>query len=869
MSNENLTNIERIFHSALELAPDDREPYLAGACNGDKSLYAEVSSLISAFTGREEFIEEPALSFGLRVLSESSQQSMIGKTIGVYQVVCQLGKGGMGEVYLAEDTKLNRKVALKFLSQQFVGDNWAKRQLVKEAQASAMLDHPNICTVYGIEELDGHTFIVMQYVDGETLAALIKKELPQPALALHFARQIIGALAEAHSHGIIHRDMKPKNIMVTPNHQIKVLDFGLAKTMRQKKGSALNDDSISHLSQTGLLQGTVAYMSPEQLRGERLDFRTDIFSLGTVLLEMITGVNPFARRSEAETISAILTADPSGGNGNSVNFKPLTKIAYTCLQKNREDRYHSASELLLEIEDGQQNKDRQGRTTLTKIAWIAAAVFIVSLVFAFISFWPLRTSSSRDNALASKAAEKQNKFLIAILPITYADESKPDDYLPQGLTTSLITRFSAIADWRIVPYTAVAAYTKRLQNPLQVGRSLHADAILTGKLTQQGDEFELESQLIKTADGSEIWTGKQVVSWSTIFQVQDDLASRVASSLQIRFPAESNSPAIHGTTNVEAFRHYMRGRYYWNNRTEENVRRAIDSFKTARDLDPAYPQAWAGLANSYVLLSSVGFGKTPTEEVMPRALAAAKEAIALDEHSVEAHTSLGIVALRYSWDWQRAEEEFTRAIQIDPDYAPAHYWYSHLLLIKGHAETAVAESELSKVLDPSPHSVMNSCRILSMSGHYDKAVACYDNLIAENPDYNHAKYLRAFVYLRSGREAEALEAFQILYAKDPALTGAAFGYALGKAGRTSDAKRILKEMEALGKERYLPPMEFAIINIGLGDKDRAFEWLEKGYKERFAHLPYITVDPIYESLHSDPRYASLLQRLNLTPPSQR
>ncbi len=542
MSDENLTNIERIFHSVLDLAPDDRETYLAKACNGDKSLYAEVCSLISAFTSREEFIEEPALNLGLRVLSKSAEQSMIGKTIGVYKVVSQLGKGGMGEVYLAEDTKLNRKVALKFLSQEFVGDNWARRQLIKEAQASAMLDHPNICTVYSIEELDGRTFIVMQYVDGETLAALIKKNLVPPALALDFARQIVGALAEAHSHGIIHRDMKPKNIMVTPNHQIKVLDFGLAKTMRPKQGNALTDDSISHLSQTDLLAGTVAYMSPEQLRGERLDFRTDIFSLGTVLLEMISGINPFARGSEAETISAILTADPTGINGHSAISKKLTRLALTCLQKNREHRYHSASELLLEIEDGQQKKSRQSNITLTRVAWIAAAVFIVALLFAYVNF-RANTNSSGEPA---SAARTQEKFSIAILPITYGDENKTDDYFTQGLTTSLITRFSRISDWRVIPYTAVAAFTGKLQNPLQNGRALHADAILTGKLTQQDNEFELESQLINAANGSQIWSGKQKLTWSTIFQVQDDLASNVAASLRIR---ESNLHSSHGTTN--------------------------------------------------------------------------------------------------------------------------------------------------------------------------------------------------------------------------------------------------------------------------------------------------------------------------------
>jgi eukaryotic-like serine/threonine-protein kinase len=861
MPNRDLTKVESVFHAILELSHDDREAYLKQACQGDNSLYAEISSLVSAFDSREGFIDGPALNLGLQLLSKSSELSLIGKSTGNYTVISRLGKGGMGEVFLAEDTKLGRKVALKFLSPEFVGDNWAKRQLVKEAQAVAMLDHPNICPVYGIEEFDEHLFIVMQYIEGETLAELIRKKVLRSDQLVPLSRKIVGALAEAHLHGIIHRDMKPKNIMVTPSQQIKVLDFGLAKTMRPAKGASTIDDSVSHLSQKGLLAGTVAYMSPEQLRGERLDYRTDIFSLGTVLYEMISGRNPFARSSEAETISAILTAEVVN-NGHNPDAEPLAKIALKCLNKDREDRYHSASDLLLEFDDELQVGKVEDRSSITKIVALVAAVIVVMAIFMYVGVRQF-TKSPADAPLTS--APVQNRISIAILPVGYADGDGRDDYLTQGLTLSLINRFSSISEWRVVPQTAVAVYPNNLQNPLQAGRDLYADAILVGKLSQNGEEFELETNLIKTADGAQLWTGRNHFTWGTIFQLQDDLASRVSSRIGVRYQPESPN---HGTRNAEAYKDYYRGRYYWNNRTEENIRRAIEAFNAAIDLDPAYAPAWAGLANSYVLLSSVGFGKTPTEEAMQKALVAAKEALTLDPNSAEAHTSLGIVEMRYRWDWNRAEEELTKALQLAPDYAPAHYWYSHLLLITSRPEAAVAEGELSRVLDPSPHSTMNFCRVLSLSRQYEKAVACYDKLISEKPDYYHAIYLRALVYLRSGRENEALRGFQLVYSKDQALAGAALGYAYGKAGRLNDAEHILQEMTVLNKKRYLPPMEFAIINIGMGNKDKAFEWLERAYEERFAHLPYIHLDPIYSTLHSDPRYLSLLSRMNLTPRAQ-
>jgi serine/threonine protein kinase/tetratricopeptide (TPR) repeat protein len=868
MPNKNLGQVESIFHAVLDLPAKERAAYLENACQGDQRLYAEVSSLISALDGRKGFLDAAAVTMGMNLLSQSTEQLLTGKTIGSYQVLSRLGSGGMGEVYLAEDTRLGRKVALKFLSREFVGDNWARRQLVKEAQAVAILDHPNICPVHGIEEWGEHSFIVMQYVEGETLADLIRKQSTAPDHMVELARQIVGALAEAHAHGIIHRDIKPRNIMVTPNGNVKVLDFGLAKTVRQKKGSDVAENSISRLSQNGMLAGTVAYMSPEQLRGERLDFRTDIFSLGTVLYEMVEGRRPFARTSEAETISAILTSEPPRLRNLHANFPQLDHIVHKCLEKDRDKRYHSASELLIELGNSPTTRSQtQSRHFLHPWVAAAVAVLLVLVVISVLLYVRLKTTSSNatlpDNNQATPTARLQS---LAVMPVTTEDPAKSGEYVSDGLTESLINKFSSLSQLRVSPYTAVSGYKGKTADLLAVGRELNVDAMLLGHIVQRGNAQVLQSKLIKASDGSQLWAGEGEMKWQTIFDLEDQLAKRVVESLELRLVDEGKFLASHGTSSPEAFRQYMYGRYYWKNRDKENIAKAIRYFKEAIRLDPVYARAWAGLADSYVLLSTVSFGKTPTEDAMTQASAAAKEALALDPELAEAHTSLGVVRLRYDWDWQNAESELKRAIVLQPDYAPAHYWYSHLLLILGRHDEAIAESAKAKNLDPSsPPSVMNFCRTLAISRQYDNAIACYDKLHQENPKNEHIEYLLALVYHRSGRSEEALRTFERIYAKDKALAGAALGYAYGKAGRTHEARKVLAEMQDLAKVRYVPPQEFAIIYIGLGDNNNAFAWLEKAYDERFAGLIYLTVEPIFLNLRSDPRYEALVKRLGLPP----
>ena len=838
MSHRDLNRVEKIFHAVLELAPNDRTAYLTQECTGDEELFAEVSSLISAYDSREGFIEEPALTLGLRVLSASSEQTMIGKTIGPYQVISRLGKGGMGEVYLAEDAKLGRKVALKFLSQEFVGDNWAKRQLVKEAQAVAMLDHPNICPVYGIEEIGDHIFIVMQYVQGETLAELIDKQQLSSEQVVLLARQIVSALAEAHAHGVIHRDIKPKNIMVTRASQIKVLDFGLAKSMRPKRELETTEDSISHLSHRSLVPGTITYMSPEQLKGDRLDYTSDIFSTGIVLYEMINARNPFARDSSAETIATIL-AEPLNIPWQPGHLDSFKDLVLTCLQKSKDKRYQSAVELLLAIEGAQVRKQPNVFSVRLSSIFIAALVLLMALAFVVTYF---RGPSGRT---------------LAILPFSNRTGDKTVDFMSSGLSESLIDSLSFTSGLRVLKSTMVAGYKDRENDADVVGRALNVDAVLVGQLNKEGDNFVLQTRLVRTSDGAELWHMKSTLQPSEILNVQRSLTTKIDMSFNA---SPGNNGRSVATDNPDAYRLYLLGR---SAAEKGSVDDAITAFKQATDLDPAFALAWSGLADAYASKPTVAYGSIPTAEAMTKARAAARRALEAGDGLAEPHISMGIIEMRFEWQWAQAEEQFKRAIAIDPYRASAHVSYASLLITTGRFADAIDETKKAKDLDPyNPAAVMSLGKAYYRARDFDGAIAYLRQVISDNPANWNAEYVLGYAYMKKGMLSEAIALLENVGKTHKWLAAAPLGYAYARNGQRSRAYDILNEMEA---QRNIPAQERAIIYIGLGDKDRAFEWLEKAYAERFPPIISLTTEPIFDDLRSDPRFSDLAKRINLTP----
>lgn len=855
MSDRNLTQIEEVFHTVVDLPANQRAAYLEQLHGENRSLCAEVRSLISAFEGSDGLMDEPAFNLGLNVLSRTAAPSMAGKAVGPYRIISQLGKGGMGEVYLADDTRLERKVALKFLSRELIGDEWAKRQLIKEAQAVAILDHPNICPVYGIEEFQKLTFIVMQYVEGQTLSELIERKAITVDRIVPLARQIVGALAEAHAHGIIHRDIKPRNIMVTPSGQVKVLDFGLAKSVHPRKAVESIEDSISNLTVGGLVPGTVSYMSPEQLRGEKLDFRSDIFSLGTVLYEIASGINPYARENYAETISSILTHTPMPLLQVQPNsHKGLDAIIQRCLVKDRERRYQSASALLLEFE----NIEHQNRSNplwnvyLNLRAGTLLAIFLLVIVASAIFYlkWMPKTHS------------------IAVLPITC--EGIPADVCAgSSIRETIVARLSRRSDLKLITAEAQPTSLDSAANPQTIGSKLGVEAVLIGRIFKRGDSTILQTRLESTTSVSRL-TENEYVLPSQAVPLYEELSVRLAFYPDTP-PTEDEKKSVALLAAIqnrdpEAVELYLRGSHYWNKRDRENIPKAIEFFEKAIDRDPVYALAYSGLANCYVVMSSVAYGTLTPKDAMERASAAARKALEIDPNLAEAHTSLGVVQMRYQWNWLEAEKSLKRAIELKPDYPLAHYWYSNLLGMTGRMTEAIAESETAKSLDPlTPLFITNLGRAYYRARGYDKAIDYFTRVLDEKPDNTSAKYVLAYAYFQKGRYPDAIQLLEQISASNKWLAAAPLGYAYAKAGRRNDAWKILAEMDALPKAENLPAQERAIIYLGLGDNDSTFVWLEKSYEDRFPSILALTSDPIFDSLKSDPRFAVLAHKLNLAP----
>jgi eukaryotic-like serine/threonine-protein kinase len=850
MSNR-LSHIEQVFHAVLEVPAAERAAYLTRACGNDHALWAEVTSLISSFESSNGFMEQPALELGIRVLSQDPAVSLVGKTIKSYRIISRLGKGGMGEVYLAEDTRLGRRVALKFLSNELVGDEWAKRQLVNEAKAVASLDHQNICPVYGFEEDEDHRFIVMQYVEGRTLSALIRERSLDPQQILPVAQQIAGALTEAHQHGIIHRDIKPGNIIITPSGQAKVLDFGLAKFIRSE---GVNDDTPSIPSRPGLLAGTVSYMSPEQLRGEALDGRSDVFSFGVLLHELLAGRNPFACSSEAETISAILSNTPAPLARLPPQIpRNVGRVVSKCLQKQPSDRYRSAAELLPEIVRVRDSGNSWWQTRTVRLLCVAIlAVALISL--GLWTFW--KTYHSRVESLA-------------VLPVVNATTSADIDYLTDGLTGELISRLSNRTSMHVKPLTSVWSYKNQKIDPQEAGRALNVETVLTSRVIKSIEAgHRIQVSLVRTSNGQEIWHGDYEFGLQALTSIERNISEKVTSSLGVHL--EDVGPhSADWNPKPEALQNYLYGKSLMQERDVKNIQSAIAFFQTAVSIDPAFAKAHAALAEAWISLPSPAYGSLKTHDVMYQARAEAVKALEIDPNLSEAHTSLAVFKLKFEWEWKQAEDELLLALKQNPDYATAHYWYSQLLLITGRFPEAVRESERARDLDPSSSIMnMNLGRSLYFAGDYTRAIEHLTMMLQNNPRDIRALYVLGYVYQQAGMYEKALQIFEEGYRSDKILWAAPLGFTYGRMGRTQDAQRILNELDQLGKETNVHPHEKALIYMGLKDRDNSFRFLEQSFEQRFHSMPYIASEPIYDNLRTDERYLNLVRRLNLPQAKQ-
>ncbi len=840
--------IELLFHEALALPGSRRAEFLHDRCMTDHSLRTEVDSLLAAYEGRQKILDADILDLGLAAVDGDRMPPLEGRRIGNYLISRKLGEGGMGTVYLAEDTHLDRDVALKFLSSTYLDNEILKKQLLREARAAANLDHPNICSIYAVEEVDGFNFIVMPCIAGESLADVIKRGEHFPAEELlSIVRQIVSAVVAAHAQGVLHRDIKPGNVMRTPDGRIHMLDFGLAKVVSPIADGGANE-ALPADESGGLLFGTVAYMSPEQLRKERLDYRSDIFSLGTLIFELCTLSNPFARDSQAETIAAVLSGVPDLALLKDAAPPVLRTIAAKCLEKAKDDRYSSTNEILIDLEMEDAVPQPAGRLARYAGRWFLALLLILALAIGAGLYWRLQSHRT---------------YRIAVLPLANATADTNLDYLGSGIAEGVINRMGRQVpptEVRVMTLTQVSAYG-RSADPVAAGKQLGADIVLSGLVSRDGDRMTTTLTATDVAHAERLWSETYAVDTDDLLLLQTNITEHMLNSLQITPQAVKR---VQFTESGEAYRHYLIGQYYWRKRDPENIQRAILSFDQAIELDPAYAKAYAGLANAYVVQSLVAYGATPSREAMTRARAAARQAIEIEPDNSEAHTALAVVLFKYDWNWNESENEFRLAIDLNPDYSAAHYWFSSLLAVLGRVDESVAEALLARDLDPfSPLVYVNLTRVYYYARQYDRALDVIQSAHESGIDDPKIRYINGLILLQRKRYAEALPIFTAISADNKLFASAALGYTYAMLGRRKDAERVITSLENDTVSKELPNQEIGIIYAGLNDQARAVSHLEGAYQARHAALVSVKVEPLFDGLRGDQRFRDLLSSMNL------
>jgi serine/threonine protein kinase/tetratricopeptide (TPR) repeat protein len=875
MQAERWRRVEELYHAAMEQEEGQRAAFLERSCAGDRALRAEVESLIAYARQTGRIIDKPAMEVvaaamakdlcaqdGKNLDKKITQNRIVEKTLtsgtklGDYEVKSLLGSGGMGEVYRARDSRLGRDVAIKVLPSFLSADSERLRRFEQEARAAAALNHPNILAVFQMGTYEGAPYLVSELLEGETLREPIRRGRLAVRKAIDYGVQIARGLAAAHEKGIVHRDLKPENSFVTKDGRVKILDFGLAKLTQPQSGSEHDVPTLTEGTEAGLVMGTVGYMAPEQVRGQAADHRADIFAFGAILYEMLAGKRAFQKPTSPETMTAILNEDPPGISQVATNIPPaLQRVVHRCLEKNPEQRFQSASDLAFALD---ALSDSSGYSTVDvspakpprgPLFWgIGASVVAVALAGSGLLVW---------HFLDSRAADATPIHSIAVLPFANASKDPEMDYLGEGISEEVTNSLSRLPDLQVMARSVVAHYKSRQDDPQGVGRDLHVDAVLTGRVAEHGSELDVESELVDVSTGAQLWGKRYTRNANDASLLQAAITGDVASRLHPQLSTtERDSLAKVGTRDAEAYRLYLKGRLRFEQGSDEDEKAAVDSFEKAIARDPNYAVAYAGLADAYAMH---GYFEFSGREAFDKARSAAKRALELDSQIPESHSSLALVDFLYFWNFAEAEQEIRQALTLDPNSAYAHEVSCWFNLQMGKMHEAI--TECGKAVELDPLSLMYNDMLGEMyffSRNYNLAIEQENKALGIDPQYRRAVFMIGYGYEQLGDYKKAMEQ----WIKDQQLQGhetraKEMMQVFEKSGYPGYLKKDAKDNEA-GGDYFDAADDYAM----LGQKDAAFALLEKAFPTR-AQLLLIKVDPDLDNIRSDPRYADLLRRIGL------